>query len=554
MIHMTTVGHPGSAPVSEDFQFTWRNPEHERLYWFWDQMHHPHPVTAMTRSIDGRAFSGGIGKAMHALQMPNETMLTETINGYWFHTPGPLVVEPADLEAQLGRMQAELQRRAPTILSDWENVLLPEVMTLNLKLREYPYASKSTREIAGFLDEVREDRERQWELHFLAVMPVMGCAFAFSQAHEGTFGPDGGEHYQMLQGFPNKSVEAGQALYDIAREAPPEVRELLLSTPVERILPELERSGAGKEYAAKLRGYLDEYGWRADNFELANPSWHEEPAPMLHNLRGFLRDDATDPREEQARAAQERDRLVTEMMQRAPDDEAREQLRMLLGAAQQYLPVQENHNFYIDQMNTVLMRLPLLEAGRRLTADGSLGEPNAIFYLSIEDIQQAAAKPDPEWRVIAAQRKLERQRWWSVLPPMFVGTPPPPGTPVDPLLERFFGLGLEPSSEPSVIRGHGASKGTVTGRAKVVKNLGESDKLEPGDIMVCEMTMPSWTPLFSIVGAVVADSGGVLSHCAIVAREYRIPCVVGTVNGTRRIRDGQSLTVDGAKGLVRING
>ncbi|HSP54420.1 MAG TPA: PEP-utilizing enzyme, partial [Dehalococcoidia bacterium] len=191
--------------------------------------------------------------------------------------------------------------------------------------------------------------------------------------------------------------------------------------------------------------------------------------------------------------------------------------------------------------------------GRRLTADGSTSKPEDIFYLSIEEIQQASAKPDPEWKAVTGQRRAERERWWSVLPPMFIGTPPPPDVPTDPLLERFFGLGVEPSMEPSVIRGHGASKGTITGKAKVVRHLGEADKLEPGDILVCEMTMPSWTPLFGIVGAVVADSGGVLSHCAIVAREYRIPCVVGTVNGTRRIRDGQSLTVDGAKGLVRID-
>jgi len=525
------------------------------MYWFWDQMHHPHPVTAMTKSIDGRAFSRGIGKAMQTLHMPNAEMLTETINGYWFHTTVPVSMDPQVMQAQVGRMQAEVMKRAPTILSDWENILLPEVMTLNYKLRDYPYASKSTREIAAFLDEVREDRERQWELHFLAVMPVMGCAFAFTEAYEAIFGrSEDGENYQMLQGFPNKSVEAGQVLYDIAREATPGIKELLTSTPVDRIFAELERTAAGKEYAARLDEYLEAYGWRSDNFELSNPSWREAPAPMLHNLRGFLRDDATDPRAEQARAAQERDRLVAEMMARAPSEEARGQLGMMLGAAQQYLPVQENHNFFIDQMNTVMMRLPLLEAGRRLTADGSTSKPEDIFYLSIEEIQQAAAKPDPEWKAVTGQRRAERERWWSVLPPMFIGTPPPPDVPIDPLLERFFGLGMEPSMEPSVIRGHGASKGTITGKAKVVRHLGEADKLEPGDILVCEMTMPSWTPLFGIIGAVVADSGGVLSHCAIVAREYRIPCVVGTVNGTRRIRDGQSLTVDGAKGLVRIDG
>ena len=80
----------------------------------------------------------------------------------------------------------------------------------------------------------------------------------------------------------------------------------------------------------------------------------------------------------------------------------------------------------------------------------------------------------------------------------------------------------------------------------------EASKVKQGDVLVCEMTLPPWTPLFSTVCAVVADTGGIFSHCAIVAREYRIPCVVGTGIGTVQIKDGMMLTVDGSKGIVRI--
>jgi pyruvate,water dikinase len=121
-------------------------------------------------------------------------------------------------------------------------------------------------------------------------------------------------------------------------------------------------------------------------------------------------------------------------------------------------------------------------------------------------------------------------------------------------MERFWGLGKEPSRDPKVITGYAASKGVVTGTARVVRHLDEADKLVRGDVLVCEMTMPPWTPLFSIVSAVVADTGGALSHCAIVAREYHMPCVVGTRIGTQRIKDGQTVTVDGGQGIVRIEG
>jgi len=202
-------------------------------------------------------------------------------------------------------------------------------------------------------------------------------------------------------------------------------------------------------------------------------------------------------------------------------------------------------------MNTVLMRLPVLEIGRLLTAEGALNEPADAFLFTYNEARDAVTNPDPAWGRTAAQRKTEMAHWSRFIPPQYVGTQAPPDPRAD-VSERFWGLDREPSREPKLITGHPASQGVVTATAKVVRSLAEADKLEPGDVLVCEMTMPPWTPLFSTVSAVVADSGGVLSHCAIVAREYRIPCVVGTVNGTRRIKDGQTITVDGGRGVVRI--
>ena len=147
------------------------------------------------------------------------------------------------------------------------------------------------------------------------------------------------------------------------------------------------------------------------------------------------------------------------------------------------------------------------------------------------------------------------EQWSRIVPPPTIGEPPPPGD--DPfitaIVTKMYGVPPEPSRDPDVITGIGASPGTVQGRAKVVHNLSDGSKVRPGDIMVCEMTMPAWTPLFSTVSAVVADTGGMLSHCAIVSREYRMPCVVSTILGTSVIKDGMLLTVDGSKGIVRID-
>jgi len=117
---------------------------------------------------------------------------------------------------------------------------------------------------------------------------------------------------------------------------------------------------------------------------------------------------------------------------------------------------------------------------------------------------------------------------------------------------KFFGGPPQALEEPDVLKGNAGSPGKVRGPAKVVRSLSEAGKLQKGDVLVAETTAPPWTPLFATAAAIVTDTGGVLSHCAVVAREYRVPAVVGTGRATTTIRDGQILEVDGDAGLVRI--
>ena len=117
---------------------------------------------------------------------------------------------------------------------------------------------------------------------------------------------------------------------------------------------------------------------------------------------------------------------------------------------------------------------------------------------------------------------------------------------------KFFGAPPEPSGEPGVLNGNPGSPGKVTGVARVVPTLAEAGRVEPGVILVAPATMPAWTPLFASIAAVVTDAGGVLSHAAIVAREYNIPAVLGTGNATSVIKDGETIEVDGTAGVVRV--
>jgi pyruvate,water dikinase len=161
----------------------------------------------------------------------------------------------------------------------------------------------------------------------------------------------------------------------------------------------------------------------------------------------------------------------------------------------------------------------------------------------------------PSLRFTVIERKATLERQQRLMPPTFIGVPPNPATVSSDManaMRHFRGYGVEASKDPDVLMGTGASKGIVRGRARVLAGLHEADRLQNGDILVCRTTAPPWTPLFSIAGGIVTDGGGILSHSAICAREYGIPCVVGTQTATQRIPDGAMLEIDGTKGTVRI--
>ncbi len=546
------------VPVPESFPLSWPNPSMEALFWSWDQVHFPHPLTPLTATAEVPAFAEGSTRGFRALAMPLDIRCL-VVNGYCYMT-NAFDEEPAGFPPPWWpAVEQEFERRLPVLTQTWEREFLPEVQAINQRLRDFDYAGATLEELFAFMDEARRQRVHAWDLHMQVVIPVMGAASRFTELFTQLLGqPRDHEPYLLLQGFENMTVESGKALWRLSRRAlrQPAVARVLTETALDRRVEELQRSPEGRAFWQELQGYLDEYGWRSDAFELADPAWAEDASIPLAALRDLIRSpEHADPALAGQRSREERERLVADVMGRLDGHEGRPLFEMMLGIAQQYLPIQENHNFFIDQMNTVLMRRPFLELGRRLAEIGALSERDDIFYLTLEELPVAANEPEArDWQRLVAGRRAERERWSHVVPPRELGTPPPEGMRNNPLTSLFFGTRREASSDPKVITGIGASAGTVTGAARVVRSLSEADKLEPGDVLVCEMTMPAWTPLFASVSAVVADSGGVLSHCAIVAREYRIPCIVGTRNGTQVLKDGQRITVDGAQGIVRILG
>ena len=213
-------------------------------------------------------------------------------------------------------------------------------------------------------------------------------------------------------------------------------------------------------------------------------------------------------------------------------------------------------------MGVVLLRRFVRAVGAALARNGCIADGDDVFYLYDREVRDALANGTDHTTTVAA-RKAELAACAQVTAPDAIGTPPPPPQPgdfVDPFVDSLVTrlLGIKPPAEgeedPDMIDGVAGSPGVYTGVARVVRSLEEAGDLDEGEIMVCEMTLPPWVPMFGIAGAVVADVGGVMSHCAIVAREFGVPAVVGSVNGTTRIQSGQTVTVDGTNGNVYLDG
>jgi phosphohistidine swiveling domain-containing protein len=543
---MPTPSVPTNFPIPPDVEG----------FWAWEKGHFPRPATPLTQELLYRAITDGFSGAMDKWACPFGSQC-RAINYYGFFTTRPF---------DLGTETRE-ERSAPSrkILGEglslpgelWEQEWLPAILPGLEQGRSADYTALSHEELLHNLDEMLRDFRERWTIHGWVNFSTISASW-FADFYNETFEPeDPTEPYLLLQGFPTRSLDTGRGLWRLSRiiTNSPALKRVFEEQEPSQLVGQLERSEAGRHFLEEFRAYLDEFGWRSDAFELADPTWRENPLIPLNTLQGYIHlgEDA-DPDVRFQEAVQTRERLLAQARERlVGDPETLARFNELYNMGRHNLVLTDDHNFYIDQVGDSILRPPLLEMGRRLVRQGALAKEDDVFLLYLAEIRAGLAGTNQQ--ALAAQRQAEMDAWSRIIPPPTIGEPPPPSD--DPweeaVLRKMLGVPPEPSRDPDVITGTGASPGTVQGRAKVVHKLSEAGKVQSGDILVCEMTMPAWTPLFSTVRAVVSDTGGLLSHSAIIAREYRMPCVVGTVVGTSVIKDGMLLTVDGSRGIVRID-
>jgi phosphohistidine swiveling domain-containing protein len=514
---------------NDAFDVVWEDPRRAQESWVLDRLHCPWPLPALSQAMYERLLAIAFGVPV------------VYVNGYAFGRDfGPPLATP------------EIEARGPIPI--WEEEFEPKVRAHCLEMRSRDYDSMSAEDLVAALPGYSDETATAFRYTTIVIFAFMRPTAALIKFLEAELGEEGGGlAARLLQGFENETTYAGAGLGELTAQAAslPEVGLALREGHWDGVA----KVEGGPDFLAGLRRYLAEFGWRSDTWYMFHlPTWAEDETLAMSMIGRYLANDIHAPASALARSASIREQALRETEAKlAPGNLAH--FRELLAASNDHAGISEGRAFWQLQI-CGSARAPVIALGRKLAAKGALEEANDIFFLTLDQVRAAVKDPSRDWQQIVEANMAELARWQGLSPPSYLGVPPsmdraPPD--LQSVMRHLRGYGVERSQDERRINGMGASKGVVTGIARVIRGLDEAGRLHPGDILVTRTTAPPWTSLFSIAGGVVTDAGGILSHTAICAREYGIPAVVATQVATGQIPDGAVVTIDGSKGTVVLD-
>ncbi len=352
----------------------------------------------------------------------------------------------------------------------------------------------------------------------------------------------------LTQSVPNNvTSEMGLALLDVADaiRPHPEVVEFLQHVEDEGFLDELPALEGGQEARDAIWAWLDNYGMRCvGEIDITRPRWSERPSTLVPLILGNVKNfapGAGQRRFEQGRQeAEKKERELLQRLRGLPDGERKaEETKRMIDRVRTFAGYREYPKYGMVSRYFVYKQALLAEANRLVQA-GVLRAQEDIFYLRFQELQDVVRTHQVDDNLIR-RRKDAFTSYQALTPPRVLTSDG----------EALTGSYRRDDVPAGALIGLPVSAGTIEGRARVILDIAEAD-LEPGDILVTAYTDPSWTPLFVAITGLVTEVGGLMTHGAVIAREYGLPAVVGVEHATRLIRDGQRIRVHGTDGYVEI--
>ncbi|WP_406517320.1 rifamycin-inactivating phosphotransferase [Streptomyces sp. NBC_00134] len=409
--------------------------------------------------------------------------------------------------------------------------------------------TKTGPELFDFLLEAFEEHKRVLSdpLSIQAIMAGMEATWWLNDKLQEWLGEKNAADTLTLSAPDNITSEMGLALLDVADviRPQPDVVAFLQGVDGDDFLDELAKLAGGTEARDAIEAYLDRYGMRCvGEIDITRPRWRERPSTLvpviLDNVRNF-EPGAAERRFEQGRLkAQKKEQDVLSRLRALPDgDRKADEVKGMIDRVRTFIGYREYPKYGIISRYFVYKQALLAEAGRLVQAD-VLHEKEDVFYLTFQEFHDVARSHQVNDELIR-QRKEAFRSYHALTPPRVLTSDG----------EALTGAYRRDDVPAGALVGVPVSAGTIEGRARVILDMADAD-LEAGDILVTAFTDPSWSPLFVGIAGLVTEVGGLMTHGAVIAREYGLPAVVGVEQATRLIRDGQRIRVHGTDGYVEI--
>jgi pyruvate, water dikinase len=586
---------PGTERAQAAYPYTVQFGEgDDHRFWFYNSMHFPEPMSAFDMVTAEAAYCalGSSNTRVHSL--PTTLGIDHRIINGRVYIGGNAVTDPAEI----ARRTEEFQKRAFYYYANWERLyaqwrekmmkLIQDAQALpKLELPEFEplahvHAGRGVASNHYLLDIYQKTLEgyfRMWHHHFEFLLLGYGayltffafCKKAFPEITDQTIA-------RMVAGMEAEIFRPDDELRRLARRAVELGVDAKFQQRVsaEDIIATLQQSGEpGRAWLEELE--TSRHPWFninvGDGFYHYHRAWNDDLSMPFACLPEYIRrvksGESLERPIERLRA--ERQELIDGYRDLLGTDEERAAYDQMITLAHRVFPYVEGHKFYCEHWYTNLFFNKIREFGALLAAHGFFPDAEDVFHLSHYELELAiidlmtswsngsAPRGPAHWPNIVTERRAALAVWAKHATPPALG--PVPDVIDDPAIVMLWGitrenldawLSADSGADSNEIKGFAASSGVVEGPARIVKSVEEISRLQKGDILVCQITNPTWAPIFQTIVAAVSDIGGSMSHAAIVAREYGLPAVVGTGNATSRIKDGQRIRVDGGRGIVTI--
>ena len=417
-----------------------------------------------------------------------------------------------------------------------------------------------------------------WEIHFFGMQTSYSAWIILEEECKKRFGinDQSAEFQDMMRGFDNEVYKVDKELWLLGKQVVEMgLGDIFRENEPEAIISKLEQEAKGKEWVKTFMDFLQVRGWRMVRMnDLVDPYWLEKPSIPIEVIKDLILGGTVADEEyildvKRREFTVKREKAVKEMLDKIPPED-KEWFSSLIKLGQYATVYSEEHDLFCEMSINAIMRRGFLAIGDKLVEGGAIDRPDDVFMLNPWEIESTILLPhmnDLRW--VTRRRRADWEGWVSRFekegewrPPVYTDRPGGLQEAVgedmlpalDPIAVKII-IGDMPESRPELkadIMGICGCPGEAEGIARVIINYKDLSEFQPGEILVCPGTNPSWTPVFGIAAAIIGDRGGTLSHTAIIGREYGLPTIINSFVACEKIKTGQRIKVDATNGAIYI--